>query len=83
MQTPFQIGAANASEALEQAAHLVEREPDYYRSVDDVIESYAENAAQSEGVDEVTWSDMERGFISTLRKAGVTYTPHGFWGGWN
>ena len=82
MQTPYDIGAGNAAEALDQADGLIVRDPETYRSVGDVIESYAENASQTDGVTQENVDEMQRGFIVTLRKAGIDYTPHGFWGGW-
>jgi hypothetical protein len=78
MQTAYEIGAGNASEALDQAAHLMERDPGYYGSLGDVIESYATNAAQTETITNENVADMVRGFLDTLAKAGVEYRPHGF-----
>lgn len=77
MQTPYQIGAGNAAEALDQAAYLMEREPDYYTSIEDVIESYATNLADTP-ISKSDWSEAERGFIHELRRAGIDHTPHGF-----
>jgi len=77
MQTLRQIGQGNALEALDQAPGLMEREPDYYRSVGDVLESYATNALQTDGVTDENAGEVERGFMDALKSRGVEYVPHG------
>lgn len=77
-QDAYKIGAENAAEALDQAAYLMSREPDYYRTVEDVIQSYAENAAQSDGITDENVCDMANGFMSILANAGIAYRPIGF-----
>ena len=78
MQTPYQIGSGNAAEALDQADGLMAREPDYYRTIGDVLESYALNVGQTEGVTNENCAEAHRGFLDVLRKAGIDYHPHGF-----
>lgn len=79
MQTAYDIGAGNATEALDQADYLMQREPDYYHSIEFVIDSYADNAAQTESITTAEdWDDMARGFLDVLARAGITHRPHGF-----
>lgn len=76
MQTAYQIGSGNAEEALDQAEGLMAREPAYYGSVGDVLESYATNAMQTDA--SLDGYEIIRGFVDVLKKRGIQYRPHGF-----
>ena len=76
MQTPYQIGSGHAAEALDQADGLMAREPDYYRTLGDVLESYATNMGQTCGITDANVTEANRGFLDVLRSKGVDYRPH-------
>lgn len=75
-QTDYNIGAGNADEAFDQAHALMESRPDSYRSIGDVLESYALNVRQTDDIVDI--KEAVRGFLDVVRKHGVDYVPHGF-----
>lgn len=76
-QTPYEIGHANASEAADQAAGLMASEPDYYRTLDDVLASYAENVgdtlAETGQANDAAFFEAIRGFNDALAANGIDY----------
>lgn len=76
-QTPYEIGRANASEAIDQAPGLIAAEPDYYRTFDDVLASYAENVgdtlAETGQVNDAAFLEAIRGFNDVLSANGIDY----------
>ena len=70
MQTAYQIGQANAEEALDQVGGRD------YPTLKDALDAYGDNARETEGVTDENVVEMERGFVDVLRSRGIAYRPY-------